>query len=177
MQVRHYLIALALFAAGHAHASDVDNIQQLIQSKQYGQALERANQSLSANPKDAQLRYLKGISQTELNQLDEAIRTFSALANDLPHLSEPYNNLAVLYARQNQLEKARTALLLAIQTNPGYPVAHENLGDIYLRLASQSYEKSLQLGNSSDALKGKLKQALKIQGKPMPPVAAPSATR
>ena len=39
----------------------------------------------------------------------------------------------MLYANQNQLDKARTALEMAIRTNPAYATAHENLGDIYAK--------------------------------------------
>ena len=62
----------------------------------------------------------------------------------------PYNNLAVLYAQQNQLDKARTALMMAIQTNPSYAIAHENLGDLYARLASQAYDKALQIDGGNN---------------------------
>jgi hypothetical protein len=44
---------------------------------------------------------------------------------------------------------------MAIRTNPTYGTAHENLGDVYAKLASQSYDKALQLdsGNSTAKLK------------------------
>jgi hypothetical protein len=34
----------------------------------------------------------------------------------------------------------------AVRNNPNYAVAHENLGDIYARLAYQSYAQSLAKG-------------------------------
>jgi ketosteroid isomerase-like protein len=71
-------------------------------------------------------------------------------------LPEPYNNLAVLYAGQNQFDKARTALEMAIRTNPSYTTAHENLGDVYAKLASQAYGKALQLDASNTAVPPKL---------------------
>jgi tetratricopeptide (TPR) repeat protein len=69
---------------------------------------------------------------------------FRQLNQDYPELPEPYNNLAVLYAGQGDLDKARIALEMAIRTNPSYAAAHENLGDVLLQLASQSYAKALQ---------------------------------
>jgi ketosteroid isomerase-like protein len=78
------------------------------------------------------------------------------LTEDFPELPEPYNNLAVLYASQNQFDKARTALEMAIRTNPSYATAHENLGDVYARLASQAYNKALQLDGANSAVPPKL---------------------
>ncbi|HNZ90903.1 MAG TPA: tetratricopeptide repeat protein, partial [Acidovorax sp.] len=73
-----------------------------------------------------------------------------------PELPEPYNNLAVIYASQNQLDKARTALEMAVRNNPAYAAAHENLGDIYARQAYQSYAKAQKLEANNAAVKSKL---------------------
>ena len=51
----------------------------------------------------------------------------------------------MLYAAQSQFDKARAALEMAIKLNPGYATAHENLGDVYVRLAAQSYSRAQQL--------------------------------
>jgi len=51
----------------------------------------------------------------------------------------------VLWSAQNQPEKAREALEMALRLYPDYATAHENLGLIYLMLARQSYEKARQL--------------------------------
>jgi ketosteroid isomerase-like protein len=73
-----------------------------------------------------------------------------------PNLPEPYNNLAVLYADQGQFDKARKALETAIKTHPSYATAHENLGDIYARMASEAYDKALQLDTGNTRAQGKL---------------------
>jgi tetratricopeptide (TPR) repeat protein len=57
--------------------------------------------------------------------------------------------LAVLHAQQGQYDKARTALEMAIRTNPSYATAYENLGDVYAKLASQAYSKALQIDTRS----------------------------
>ena len=64
--------------------------------------------------------------------------------------------MAVLYASQGQYDKARVALEMAIRTNPSYATAQENLGDVYARLASQAYNKALQLDASNTAVQPKL---------------------
>jgi tetratricopeptide (TPR) repeat protein len=81
---------------------------------------------------------------------------FRQLNQDYPELPEPYNNLAVLYAGQGDLDKARIALEMAIRTNPSYAAAHENLGDVLLQLASQSYAKGLQYEPRSASIPNKL---------------------
>ena len=47
-------------------------------------------------------------------------------------------DLAVLYAGRGEYEKARESLEMAIRTHPSYATAHENLGDVYAKLASQA---------------------------------------
>ena len=81
---------------------------------------------------------------------------FTELTEEYPELPEPYNNLAVLYAGQGDYDKARKALEMAIRTHPSYAVAHENLGDIYATLASQAYDKALQLDNNNVTARKKL---------------------
>lgn len=142
--------------ANAAHANDIDEVNQLLKAGKQSQALTKVEQSLSAKPRDPQLRFLKGVIQTELGKPSDAIGTFTKLTEDYPELPEPYNNLAVLYASSAQFDKARAALEMAIRTNPSYSTAHENLGDIYANLASQAYSKALQLGGSSTSLQPKL---------------------
>jgi tetratricopeptide (TPR) repeat protein len=102
------------------------------------------------------MRFHKGLILTEQKKTMDAIRVFSSLTEDYPDLPEPYNNLAVLYASQGQYDKAKGALEAAIRTHPSYSTAHENLGDIYAKLASQAYGKALQLDNRNAGAQTKL---------------------
>jgi ketosteroid isomerase-like protein len=45
---------------------------------------------------------------------------------------------------------------MAIRTNPSYATAHENLGDVYAKLASQAYSKALQLDGGNTGVQPKL---------------------
>ena len=151
------LLALtALMATGVAHADDYAEITQLLKNGKAAEALTKTDQRLAANPRDPQLRFLRGVAQTDSGKQADAIVTFTKLTEEYPELPEPYNNLAVLYANQNQLDKARTALEMAIRTNPSYATAQENLGDIYAKLASQAYNKALQLDANATTVKPKL---------------------
>jgi len=139
-----------------ALADDYSDVAQLLRSGKHAEALSRADQYLSAKPKDPQMRFLKGVVQTEAGKQAEAVATFTKLTEDYPELPEPYNNLAVLHAGLSQYDKARAALEMAIRTNPSYATAHENLGDVYAKLASQAYSKALQLDSGNTAVPPKL---------------------
>jgi tetratricopeptide (TPR) repeat protein len=139
-----------------AQPAELQEANRLLKAGQTQQALDRANAYLSTRPKDAVGRFIKGIAQSELGRTNDAIQTFQSLTEDYPELPEPYNNLAVLYSSKGQFEKARVALELAIQTHPSYATAHENLGDIYAKLASQAYDKALQLDRANNTAATKL---------------------
>lgn len=149
------LLVLALPGA-NAATDDYQEARRLFTQGSYPQALERADAFLVNQPKDARARFLKGLILTEQGKQAEAIRIFSSLTEDFPELPEPYNNLAVLYAAQGQDDKARKALEMAIRTHPSYATAHENLGDIYAKMAREAYDKALQLDSSNTSAKSKL---------------------
>lgn len=153
--------ALLAFSVGAstqsaAQNSDLQEINRLQKAGQSQQALDKVNVYLTTKPKDAVGRFIRGLAQAELGKTNDAIATFQSLTEDYPELPEPYNNLAVLYSSKGQFEKARVALELAIQTHPSYSTAHENLGDIYAKLASQAYDKALQLDKANGGVATKL---------------------
>ncbi len=97
---------------------------------------------------------------SEQGKTADAINVFQKLTEDYPELPEPYNNLAVLHASAGNYDKARVALERAIRTNPAYATAHENLGDVYAKLASQSYDKAMQLADPNQQPPQKAKLAM-----------------
>jgi tetratricopeptide (TPR) repeat protein len=179
--LRALAIGLAIGFAAPAFADNLPEVQRLIKQGQYPQALDKVDAYLGSRPKDAQGRFLKGLIYTEMNKPAEAIAVFTKLSEDYPELPEPYNNLAVLYAQQKQYDKARTALEMAIRTHPSYAIAYENLGDVYAKLASQAYDKALQLDNANSTTQNKLALIRDLittsgKGNVKPPPAAVAAT-
>ena len=154
--IRLLALAAALCGAAAAHADAYGDVNQLLKTGKGADALQAANKYLAEKPKDPQMRFLKGVIQTQAGSTAEAIATFQALTQDYPELPEPYNNLAVLYAGQGQLEQARGALLQAVRNNPSYPVAYENLGDIYLRLAHEAFSQATKLQGAQPDVQRKL---------------------
>src|SRR5665647_165469 len=147
---------LLLCASPVTHADEMADANLLFKQGQHGQALEKVNNYLASKPKDAQARFLKGLILTEDGKTADAIKIFSALTDDYPDLPEPHNNLAVLYASQGKYDKAKQLLEKAISNHTRYATAHENLGDIYAKMASQAYDRALQLDHSNTATQTKL---------------------
>src|ERR1700704_2859561 len=160
------LWAAALCSALAARGDDLQDASAFLKAGQHSQALERVNKVLKAKPRDPQARFLKGIIVTEQGSSKEAIEIFTKLTQDYPELPEPYNNLAVIYASQGQYEKARAALEQSIRTHPSYATAYENLGDVYAKLASQAYDKALQLDKSNTGAQNKLALVREIARSP-----------
>ena len=160
------------------NAQTLPEVQSLMKQGQMQQALEKVDGYISTKPKDAQGRFMQGLILTELGRSADAIAVFTKLTEDFPELPEPYNNLAVLYAQQKHYDKARTALEMAIRTHPSYSIAHENLGDVYAKLASQAYDKALQLDSSNTTTQTKLsmiKDLISTSKPGKPGAAAPQA--
>lgn len=151
-----WLALAAALSLSAAHADDYSDVNDLARSGKLTEAMAKADQYLAGKPRDPQMRFIKGVLQTEAGKPADAIATFTKITQDYPELPEPYNNLAVLYAGQNQFDKARAALEMAIRTNPSYATAHENLGDVYAKLASQAYSKALQLDGGNAGVQPKL---------------------
>ncbi len=171
-------LAFGLLAATAAYADDYADVNRLLRAGQLAEATTKVDQFLATKPRDPQMRFLKGVIQTEQGKPNDAISTFTKLTEDYPELPEPYNNLAVLYAGQSQFDKARAALEMAIRTNPSYATAHENLGDVYAKLASQAYSKALQLDNTNTGVQPKLgliRDLFTPKGRPVAVAAAPAA--
>ncbi len=161
-----------------AHADDYADVNVLVRAGKLAEALTKADQYLAGKPRDPQMRFIKGVIQTEAAKPLDAITTFTQITQDYPELPEPYNNLAVLYAGQGQFDKARAALEMAIRTNPSYATAHENLGDVYAKLASQAYSKALQLDGANTGVQPKLaliRTLFAPDAKGQKPTAAPVA--
>lgn len=142
--LRTALVSATLLLTSNVWADDYADISKSIRAGQFTEALSKVDAALAKTPKDAQLRFLKGLIYTETNKSADAIVIFTKMTEDFPDLPEPYNNLAVLYASSGQYDKARVALEAAIRTHPSYATAYENLGDVYAKLASQAYDRALQ---------------------------------
>ncbi len=132
-----------------AQSPSFTQIRELAAQTRYVEAHQQLELYLESNPVDEQARLLNGVLLTRLNRVNEAIKVFEQLAKDNPQLPEPHNNLAVLFAAQGRFEDARRSLLEAIELQPNYDTARENLGDIYARLADIEYRKAHEINKEN----------------------------
>jgi tetratricopeptide (TPR) repeat protein len=149
-------LATACAASAYAQADDGAEVQKLMRDKQYTQALKVIDDALAKKPDDPKMRFRKGVVLSYLDKPNDALKVFEKLAQDHPDMPAPHNNIAVLLAAKGDYERARGALESAIRTNPSYATAYQNLGDVYARLASQAYNRALQLDKTDSTLPPKL---------------------
>lgn len=156
----HCMALMLMLSCSHialAQNAELDQVQKLAQSGELDRASEQIESYVKAHPKDPRGRFLQGVVLGRQDKVDEAIAVYRALTYDYPELPEPYNNLAALLAEKGEYEQARAALEMAVRARPGYATAHENLGDIYLKLAAMSYARAVALDRNSATAQKKLK--------------------
>ena len=134
----------------------LQDVQKLMAAGQMKPALAKADAHLARNPRDAQMRFVRGVILSELKDTAGARVVFEGLTEEFPEIPEPYNNLAVIYASQGQLDRARTLLETALAVRPDYATAQENLGDIYLQMSADAYQRAAKLAPGNRPLAGKL---------------------
>lgn len=150
------LLACGLGLAGTAQADEYAEVQRLHAAGQTSAALARADQYITAKPRDPQMRFIKANLLSADGRTPEAEQVLLQLTRDYPELAEPWNNLAVLYAEQGQLDKARAALDSALRIQPEYATAQENLGDVLARQALQAYQHARRLDAANPRLAPKI---------------------
>ena len=131
--------------------------RELIELGKYEEADAMIIVQLKDKPRDAQWRYLEALLKAEMGLslnnediLDSAVFLFERLSEEFPELPEPYNNLAVLYDKMGEEQKAIRSLKLAIRNNPDYALAYENLADLYLFLARETYLEGISKGRKNN---------------------------
>lgn len=137
-------------------ATTVEQIQRLIREGSYEAALAEVARAGDRHPRRVEIAFLAGVAQSHLDREENAIATFEGLTRDYPELAEPYNNLAALYAARGELDKARATLEQAIRVQPSYALAHENLGDVLLRLARREYDLAARSATTTESATRKL---------------------
>jgi Flp pilus assembly protein TadD len=91
---------------------------------------------------DVQLEYQRGRALDALGEHDQALAVWRQMTTDFPELPEPWNALAIEYARRGSLEQARDALNMALVSVPNFAPALENLGRVQMQLAQESFARA-----------------------------------
>ena len=124
-------------------------VQKAMGQRKWDLALEQIDAYLLERPRDPQMRFWRARLLEQLQRGDEAFAVYEELAQDYPELAEVQNNLGVMYAARGNLGQAKLAFEHALRNNPNYATAYENMGDILLHLARQSFAKSAELDPTS----------------------------
>ena len=124
-----------------------------IQEDKLADAEKHINAALSQSPNDAYNLSTFGYLKFRQEKLDEALNALSRAATLDPNNPEIQNYLGVTLSHKGQRAQGETALRKAIQSNPHYAPAHNNLAVIYLsqtpslpQLANWHYQKALADG-------------------------------
>lgn len=155
IMTRFIVVLLSGVLSANVFAS-MDEARKAMERGQYEQALAAVDSHLGRHSGDAEARFTRGLVLVLLNRDDEAKQVFANIVRDHPELPEPYNNLAVLYARAGQYDLAQDALETAIIKHPSYATAHENLGDVYATMAQAAWKRAQTLDRNNKLLDSKL---------------------
>ena len=177
--MKHLLLGLATFAVLLSSPAarpddDLDRAIALAAENRRAEARVLLDPLLERQPVHPRARLLHGILRAREGLVTEAIEIFDRLRQDHPDMSEPWNNLAVLYAAQGRFDEARETLLAALERKPS-AIAYANLGDIYTNLARRAYVRANELdpdGLVRPEPGAKTENALSL---PEPPAAAAGA--
>ena len=179
VSVKRWVIALLLSGGlcQGAAAADLSRAQKLIEQGDLKQARVLVDEHLASNSGSVEGRFLKGVILARRNESAQAIEIFSQLTRDEPKLLEAYNNLAVLYARQQDYDKARATLEAATRADPTFAAISGNLKATYGWLASRAYDKALGQNVAVAPIPGNMVLLGKLSetSKPKPAPAAPQA--
>jgi tetratricopeptide (TPR) repeat protein len=142
-----------------------DQVKKLLRQEKYARAEVLVDKFMAVNPRDPQMRFWKAWITDRTGDKQVALDMYLSLTQDYPEISEPFNNLAVLYAAKGQFSVAKEALEAALRANPNYADAHENMGDVLIQLANYSFKRSLQINPAQRGVSRKinlLKPSLEI---------------
>ena len=123
--------AVKIESWARASQDELDNLMALLDGENYSEA-ERAAQDLSrANPNDAVVQKVLGLSLQRLAMHDDALKAFQrsiSLNNVDP---EAHNNLANVLCQMHRLNEAKVSFERAIECGSIDPLAYNTLGLIY----------------------------------------------
>lgn len=152
---RKFLVVLVCIVSLNTAFSQESDVNSLILAGNYNLAIQKVNNILIDHPQNMTARFQYATILSLTQKTDSAIEEYNKLLKDYPALFEVQNNLGVLYAQQGLYEKAANAFQEAVNINPKYNTALENLGDLYIKMAAQSYKRVLSndLNNESSMMK------------------------
>jgi tetratricopeptide (TPR) repeat protein len=118
------------------NAGDVNEALIMIQERQA--VLARS----TAPGNDVQLMFQHARALARLGETQEAKAIYIELTERFPELIQPWNNLAVLYAKEGDISKAEQALQTALLGNPNNANAKFNLAKLQQAMTDSTQSKT-----------------------------------
>ena len=91
------------------------------------------DETITGNPKNAEVLSSIGILLTEMDRLDQALRVLMQASSLDESSPQAWNYLGVVFYRQNDFDQALRAYQKAVELDPQFALAYNNLGALYLR--------------------------------------------
>jgi len=126
-----------------AWSASMPEARALLEQGNDSEAVKMLSQLAALDSNDYQVWFMLGVAEAHRKNFQEAIKHFKKVAELRPALAEPHNNLAVIYNEMGDLRAAVKELETSIELNPEYATAQENIGDLYVKLALESYQKAM----------------------------------
>jgi len=125
-------------------------LEQLLQNGFLQQARERGSQLCSSHSWDADVWYLKGMAEAQLNALDEAVESLGRVLLLAPNDAVTHYNLARIRRAQGRVDEAVANYREALRIQPNLPEAHNNLAELLheqmqIEEAETHYREALRL--------------------------------
>jgi tetratricopeptide (TPR) repeat protein len=134
---------------------ELSKVQILFKEKEFNLVIQRCKALLKKNPNQAIIYNYIGLSYIQLNEIENALKTF--LSADQKLLSEPsiLCNIGLAYKNLDDVSNARNYFNKAISINPKHLPSHINLGHLENNLnhsekAANHYLKAYNLNNNSE---------------------------
>ena len=105
------------------------------QTGRYAEALSPNQKAVQLAPQDSDAHYNLGLTLAELNEFDEAEKSYANAIALNPKNFQAHTNLGNTHKSLGKLEEAVASYETAIALNPNYALAHNNLGNALLELA------------------------------------------
>ena len=137
-------LAAVLSAAAASIDETLERVIALANEERLAEARKVLDPLLARNADHPRIRLLDGVLLAQEGRVRDAVEVFDRLRQDHPEMSEPWNNLAVLYAAEGRIDEAREALLAALERRPS-AIGYANLSEIHAKLARRAWRRSQEL--------------------------------
>jgi len=140
----------AVQPAGSSRIQKLIAVDQLVEDKQYDEAVRGYHELLAADPRNAQILNRLGNVYQALQNADEAKMYYRRALKADPHFAAAVNNLGCLYYNEKSYRKAVRQYRKAIQMDPGVASFYSNLAFSYL--AQRKYPEMMESFQRAAAL-------------------------